>query len=190
MTRQQKDPLRSLTEEERRWLERLSRAQAEPAGQVARAKALLAVADGQSYTEAARVAGRRVGDTVASWVARFNKEGFGKEGFGAIVPGHGGGPKPKYGPSEQARILTEFARTPDRERDGTATWSIATLQRALRKAEDGLPEVSTDTIWRVLREQGLTWQQNRSWCETGTAQRKRKAGVVTTVDPDLEPKKS
>ena len=51
MTRRQKDPLRKLTDQERLWLVRTSRSQAEPAAHVARAKALLAVADGHSYTD-------------------------------------------------------------------------------------------------------------------------------------------
>ena len=59
MTRRQKDPLRPLTEEERKLLARISRSHAEPASHVARAKALLAVADGMSYTAAAKAAGRR-----------------------------------------------------------------------------------------------------------------------------------
>ena len=46
MTRRQKDPLRKLTDQERLWLVRISRSQAEPAAQVARARALLAVAEG------------------------------------------------------------------------------------------------------------------------------------------------
>ena len=62
MTRRQKDPLRPLTEEERKLLVGISRSHAEPAAHVARAKALLAVADAHSYTEAAKVAGRRSGD--------------------------------------------------------------------------------------------------------------------------------
>jgi hypothetical protein len=54
MTRRQKDPLRALTEEERHLLVRISRSHAEPASYVARAKALLTVAEGKSYTEAAK----------------------------------------------------------------------------------------------------------------------------------------
>ena len=50
MTRRKKDPLRKLTDQERLWLVRISRSQAEPAAHVARAKALLAVADGQRAT--------------------------------------------------------------------------------------------------------------------------------------------
>ena len=59
MTRRRKDPLRIITPEERAWLERISRATSEPASHVARARALLAVADGQTYQAAAEAAGRR-----------------------------------------------------------------------------------------------------------------------------------
>jgi len=52
MTRRPVDPLREVSVEEREELERLARATAEPAGLVARAKALLAVAGGGSYTAA------------------------------------------------------------------------------------------------------------------------------------------
>ena len=76
MTRRQKDPLRPLTAEEREVLERLSRALSEPSSHVARAKAILAVADGQGYGEAARSAGRRSGDAVSQLVSRFNREGL------------------------------------------------------------------------------------------------------------------
>jgi hypothetical protein len=184
MTRRQKDPLRPLTPQERTDLERLSRALNEPASHVARAKAVLAVAAGQTYTAAARAAGRRSGDAVAQLVARFNQVGL-----PAIVPGHGGGPPPTYSVAERNRILSEARRTPDREVDGTATWSLMTLRRALRTAPDGLPKVSTATIRAVLLEAGWRWQRSRSWCETGTAQRKRKHGIVTVVDPDAEAKK-
>ena len=185
MTRRQKDPLRPLAPEEQASLERYARSQTEPASHVARAKALLAVAAGQSYSAAAQAAGRRSGDAVAHLVTRFNQHGL-----AAIVPGHGGGPPPTYTLAERNRILAEARRTPDRERDGTATWSLMTLRHALRTAPDGLPNVSTGTIRAVLIEAGWSWQRSRSWCETGTAQRKRKRGIVTVIDPDAEAKKS
>jgi len=92
--------------------------------------------------------------------------------------------------AERDRILKEARRTRDSERDGTATWSLTTLQRALRKAPDGLPHVSTYTIWLVLRDTGFSWQATRTWCETGTVKRKRKAGTVLVIDPDTSAKKS
>ncbi len=57
MSRRQKDPLRPLSDAERTALSRLSRSQGAPAAQVARARALLAVAAGQSYTTAAALVG-------------------------------------------------------------------------------------------------------------------------------------
>ena len=75
MTRHQKYPLRELTAEERQELERVSRASSESAARVARAKALLAVSQGHSYTTAAQVSGRRSGDAVSQLVERFNQEG-------------------------------------------------------------------------------------------------------------------
>ncbi|HEY9662568.1 MAG TPA: hypothetical protein V6C65_29290 [Allocoleopsis sp.] len=72
MTRRQKHPLRVLTETEQQELERISRATSESVSRVARAKALLAVAQGHSYTAAAQTCGRRSGDAVAQLVERFN----------------------------------------------------------------------------------------------------------------------
>jgi transposase len=181
----QKAPLRSPTAEERSELERIARAGSDRADRAGRAKALLAVADGARFTDAARAAGRRSGDAVARLVARFNREGV-----AAVDPRHGGGPPRRYGPGERGRILGEFRRAPDRERDGTATWSLSTLRRALRRAPDGLPTVSTETILQTLWGAGYTWQRDRSWCHTGRARRKRKDGTVVEVtDPEATPKK-
>jgi transposase len=185
MTRKKKNPLRSLSSEERTYLEKVSRSQMEPASRVAYAKALLAVADGDNYTSAARACGRRSGDAVSQLVQRFNQKGL-----TAIERQHGGGTATVYGAVERERIVKEFRRAPERERDGTATWSISTLQRALRLADDGLPTVSRATIWQVLREANLSWQRTRSWCQTGCVLRKRKTGIITVIDPNREAKKT
>ena len=52
MTRRRKDPLCTLTDDERRQHTRLSRATAIPAAHVARTTILLAVADGADYQTA------------------------------------------------------------------------------------------------------------------------------------------
>ena len=185
MSRRKIDPLRELYDPERRELEQLARSQVAPAVEVIRAKILTAVADGLDYQQAARSVGRRSGDAVAHLVARFNAEGL-----AALTPRHGGGRRPTYDPQARARIAAEAARAPTPEADGTATWSLSTLRRTLRAAPDGLPKVSTDTIRRVLRESGSSFQRTRTWCPTGTAVRRRKAGPAVVVDPDAEPKKS
>ena len=184
MSRRRKDPLRPLTDDERRELTQVSRCRTAPAARVARAVALLAVADGSDYQQGARAAGRRSGDAVSHLVARFNREGM-----AALDPRHGGGHEPTYDTAARDRILREVARTPTPETDGTSTWSLTILRRVLRGAPDGLPTVSTFTIWRVLREAGYTFQRTRTWCPTGSAVRKRKAGVATVTDPDAAAKK-
>jgi transposase len=174
-----------MREEERAWLERICRSQNEPAVHVIRAKEILAVAAGHSYTETARVTGIKSGDTVSRLVERFNREGL-----QAIQPRHGGGPEVKYSAVKRERVLAEARRPPDPEKDGTNTWSLTTLQKALQKAPDGLPTISTERIWVILQEAGFRWQKSRSWCETGQVARKRKHGVVTVVDSDATPKKN
>src|SRR3954469_5280015 len=185
MSRRKKDPLRELTEPERQALVQLSRSQSAPAAEVIRAKILLAVAAGDDYQDAARSVGRRAGDAVSHLVARFNAEGL-----AALTPRHGGGRGPTHGPEARSRIAAEAARGPTPEADGTATWSLSTLQRTLRAAPDGLPKVSTYTIRLVLRESGASYQRTRTWCPTGKAPRRRKAGPVVVTDPDAGPKKS
>jgi transposase len=185
MSRRRKDPLRALTDDERQELARLSRSRTAPAVRVARAVMLLAVADGSDYQQAARAAGRKSGDAVSHLVARFNRAGL-----AALDPRHGGGHEPTYDTAARDRILREAARNPTPETDGTATWSLTILRRALRSAPDGLPKVSTFTIWQVLHGAGYTFQRARTWCPTGSAVRKRKAGVATVTDPDAGAKKS
>ncbi|MBA3468479.1 MAG: helix-turn-helix domain-containing protein [Herpetosiphonaceae bacterium] len=185
MTRRQHNPLRPLTAEERVVLEQISRSRSEPTAHVERAKLILAVASGLSYTAAAQTIGRRSNDAVAHLVTRFNVEGL-----SALEPRHGGGSPPVYGPQERERILAEVRRTPEAGPDGTVTWSLTLLQRALRTAPDGLPTVSTYTIWRTLHDAGLRWQRDQAWCATGTAVRVRKQGTVIVTDPDSTAKKT
>jgi hypothetical protein len=185
VSRRQNHPLRPLTDVERDALTRLSRASAAPAAQVTRARLLLAVADGANYQDAAHALGRKSGDPVAILVARFNDLGL-----EALPLRHGGGRQPLYQAAARARILREVQRQPTPACDGTATWSLNLLKKALRTASDGLPTVSTFTIGQTLHDAGYTYQDNRTWCHTGTVLRKRKAGLVAVTDPDTEPKKS
>ena len=185
MSRRKTDPLRPLTDDEVAVLTKLSRSKSESATRVSRAGLILAVARGSGYQQAAESIGRRSGDAVSHLVARFNIEGL-----AALDPRHAGGRAPIYDRPTQERIIQEARRQPTPEADGTASWSLTTLQKALRSAPDGLPGVSTYTIWRVLHEAGASPQKNRSWCPTGTVIRKRKSGTVLVTDPDTAPKKS
>jgi transposase len=175
-----------LTEGEKQELQRVSRATSETRIRHQRAIALLAVAEGKSLSEAARLVGWKSHDPVTKVTRRFNSIGV-----CALSDLPRPGPHRTYGPAQQARILQEASRTPDRREDATATWSLSLLQRALRTAPDGLPKVSTFTILYTLHEAGYTWQKNRTWCHTGRTLKKGKDGTVyQSEDPYTQEKKT
>jgi transposase len=182
MAQPQKDPLRALSEQEEQELQRLVKATSERLDVVRRAQALLSVARRQSYTQAARQAGLKSGDGVGKLVARFNEHGL-----AALSIATGRGRKVTYTSAQRALILQEVQRQPDREQDGTATWSLKTLERALRK--NGLEQVGASTIREILHEAGYSFQQTRTWCRTGYALRVRKSGTVTVYDLETPEKK-
>jgi transposase len=152
MTRHQNHPLRTLTPEERQELERLSRASSESVTRVTRAKVLLAVSEGQSYTAAAQTVGRRSGDAVSRLVAGFNQEGL-----MALNPKHGGGRSPVYSPLQRQQILEKVQHPPVLAEVGTATWSLSTLQHYLRSDSSGeFSTISTYTLWQILHQSGYS----------------------------------
>jgi transposase len=179
------ESLRPLTEEERKELQRVSRASSERRIRHQRAVALLAVAQGNRLSEAARLVGWKSHDPVTKVTRRFNRMGL-----CALDDLPRRGPHRTYGLAAQARILQEARRTPDRKEDATGTWSLTLLQRALRAASDGLPKISTFTILHTLHEAGYTWQKNRTWCHTGRTLKKGKDGTVyQSEDPYTQEKK-
>jgi transposase len=182
MPRAQKEPLRALTAEEEQALQRLTAATSERVDRVHRATALLRVAQGQPFAQAAHAAGFQSASSVAGLVSRFNQRGL-----TALQIASGRGRKPTYDRAARTQIVTTAQRPPDRKDDGTATWSLSVLQRTLRR--EGLPRVGATTIRRVLQDAGNSYQRTRTWCPTGTAKRNRKAGVVTVTDPQTEQKR-
>ena len=183
MAAARKEVIRTITQEEREYLEHLTLSSAEPAYRVAWAKELLAVEAGFSYSEAAKAAGRRSNDAVSQLVSRFNQIGM-----AALNLRHGGGNPIQYGALEQRNILERFRTPPDKKRDGTATWSLNTLQAAL-KSRDHL-DVSTFVIWKTLHENGYAWQRNRTWVDTGKTVRMSKGGPVEVEDINRVAKKN
>lgn len=138
--------LRPLSEAERRELQRVTRASSERVDAVKRAKALLAVAESRTLTQAGECAGlSREG--VSQLVERFNQRGL-----GVLMIARGRGRKATDDAQARARIVQEVQRQPDREKDQTATWSLKLLERALRK--EALPAIGATTIGRILHEEG------------------------------------
>ena len=182
MATPQKEPLRALTPEDQTVLERLARSSSERVDRVQRATAWLAVAQGQGFAPAARQAGLASGPTVAALVARIHRRGL-----AAVRIAAGRGRKPAYDRAARARIVAPAQRSPERKTDGTATWSLSTLERTLRR--EAFPRLGATTIRRVLDAAGSSYQKTRTWCPTGTAERQRKSGTVRVTDPQTEDKR-
>ena len=76
MSKEQKHPLRALTAQEEQELHRITKATSERLDVVKRARALLGVQTGRSFTDAAKEAGYKSGDSVGQLVQRFNQDGL------------------------------------------------------------------------------------------------------------------
>lgn len=182
MARRQQEGLRVLTDEERATLARVQQRTSGRHDEVRRATALLAVGAGAGFAAAARVAGYAGGSAVHALVRRFNSRGLAAV---SIAPGRG--PKLTYDAATRAQVVALAQRPPDRKLDGTATWSLSTLERAVQR--EIFPAPKARTIAQILRDAGSSYQKTRTWCPTGTAARKRKDGVVRVVDPLTEAKR-
>ena len=169
MAQPQKHPLRPLSVQEEREVHCIVKASSERVDMARRARVLLAVAAKQPFPHAARVAGFKEARSVSELVERFNEQELAALGIAA-----GRGRKPTYTSEQQARIIAQVQRPPDREVDQMATWSLMKLRRALRKTD--LPEIAAGTIRQALHEAGYSFQRTRTWVRTGYALRVRKSG--------------
>jgi transposase len=156
MGAQQKRPLRQLTQQEREALSQKATSISERVSMVKKAKALLAVADGCTLTEA----GRQVGmsrDGVSQLVERFHHRGV--EAL-SIAPGRGR--KPTYTSQDHEQILQEVERCPTWDVDQCTVWSLSFLQKSLHAK--GFLDICPKTIRLVLQAHGWKYQQTtRTW---------------------------
>ena len=86
--------------------------------------------------------------TVAKWRKRFHKEGL-KGLYDIQRPGK---PK-KYGDDFRNKLLKTLETPPPK---GQASWDGKSLSKKLK--------ASDDTIWRILKKEGIQLQRTRSWC--------------------------
>jgi transposase len=130
--------LLQVTREQRDELEGWSQSRTLPAGDVFRARLIVALADGKSYREIERRLGASA-PTVSKWKGRFEQEGI--EG----LQGRHQGSKPRRAtPAMQARIIRRAQQKPT---EGSTHWSCRKLSEELG--------VSKSTVQRVLAQAKL-----------------------------------
>jgi len=138
----------TLTEEQRKTLERWMKASTTEQRLVQRSKIVLMAAKGMRTDTIAQELGIRPA-TVSKWRTRFANDG---------VPGLADAPRSgrtrKYDDATERRIL---ATLDDPVPDGETVW---TARLIAKKLED----VSIHHIWRVFRKHGIHLQRRHSWC--------------------------
>ena len=120
-------PLRILRDELREVLMQIYSSASEQFSHVDPAKALLAMAAGKNYTEATHAAWWCAGDTVLQLGLCFTGRVWRRMHHRAAAVRSRSTGAPRV-----SGFFERFTACPDHERDGTATWSATTLQRALR----------------------------------------------------------
>ena len=120
------------TEEQRQELARWAEASNSSPSQSLRAKLILALADGKSYSQI-EVELHTSRPTIARWKARFQDAGL-----SGLQPRRRGG-RPKTSPEVQELILLRAQQTPE---DGSAHWSCRRMAAAL-----GISKSTVQRVW-------------------------------------------
>ena len=126
-----------LTDEQHEELTRWAQSRTLPAGDVFRARLILALAEGKSYSQIETELNTSR-PTIARWKARFEKQGL-----SGLEPQHQGSQPRTATPAVQAKILR---KTLEKPADGSTHWSCRKMAAALK--------VSKSTVHRV-------WSQAR-----------------------------
>ena len=130
--------LLKLMPEQREDLQRWAQSRTLPAGDVFRARLILALADGATYREIARSLKTSL-PTIARWKMRFEQDGW--EG----LEGRHQGSKPRAAtPKVQARVIRRVQQQPG---DGSTHWSCRKLASELA--------LSKSTVQRILAQAQL-----------------------------------
>jgi transposase len=140
-------PAISCGPEDRRELARLAASRTESQPMVERAQIILGCLAGQRVKEVARACHTRP-NTVIKWRQRFAQQG---------LAGLRDAPRPGaqrvYGEDFRKRVLALLEQPPP---PGQASWDGPAVAATLQG--------SVHAVWRVLRQQGICLQRQRSWC--------------------------
>jgi transposase len=132
-----KQPVVTLSQEERAELKQVANSRTFPAGDVFRARLILALAAGQSYEVIAREL-RTSAPTIARWKRRFEKKGI-----DGLIPCHRGSRARVATAGVQARVLKKLQQEPP---DGSTHWSCRKMAEAV-----GLSKSTVQRIWASAR---------------------------------------
>ncbi len=140
-------PAISCGPEDRQELARLAGSRTESRQMVERAQIILGCLAGQRVKEVARACHTRP-NTVIKWRQRFAQRGL-----AGLRDAPRPGAKRVYGEDFRNRVLALLEQPPP---SGQASWDGPAVAATLQG--------SVHAVWRVLRQQGICLQRQRSWC--------------------------
>jgi transposase len=126
-----------VNDEQRKELERWASSRTLPAGDVFRARLILALAAGKSYSHIEREL-RTSRPTIARWRKRFQERGL-----AGLDPQHKGSEPRRATPAVHARVIRRTTRKPE---DGSTHWSCRKMAAAL-----GVSKSTVQRIWAQAR---------------------------------------
>lgn len=129
--------LLTLTDEQREELTRWSQSRTLPAGDVFRARLILALANGKTYSEIELELGTSR-PTIARWKQRFEDQGL-----AGLDPQHKGSKPRAATPAVQAKVLRKTLKRPE---DGSTQWSCRKMATA-----SGISKSTVQRIWATAR---------------------------------------
>ena len=126
-----------IDDEQRAELQRWAQSRTLPAGDVFRARLILALASGKSYSQIEAEQGTSR-PTIARWRRRFQEDGL-----AGLEPQHKGSQPRTATPNLQARVIRKTLRKPE---DGSTHWSCRKMATAL-----GMSKSTVQRIWAQAR---------------------------------------
>ena len=142
-----KAPIIACGPRDRQELERLARSRSGSKQMTERAQIVLGCLAGLRVQEVARACRTRP-NTVIKWRQRF-----GQGGLAGLCDAPRPGAKPVYGADFRNRVLALLEQPPPK---GQASWDGPAVAARLQG--------SVHAVWRVLRQEGICLQRQRSWC--------------------------
>jgi transposase len=174
--------LRTMTEDERTKVERLTHAQTAPVRLARRAHIIAVAATGLSVPAIAAQL-QRSEQCVRQWIERFNVAGL--EGLDDAA--RSGRPR-TYDEDAYGRVLAKARSLPPKPAEGevppTCHWTLDRLQAEL--AKEGVP-VKRSQVRRILKAEHLKWQKPRTWLESDDPAFAEKRGPSFACTPSRQP---
>jgi len=114
----------------------------------------------------ASVQGRSAGDAAGMFAAtaQYAREvihAFNESGFAALDPKWSGGRPKRFGPPVRETVCRVAKTPPQRLGRPFTTWSLSKLVEYL--AEHSKIRISTESVRKILRAAGVSWQATKTW---------------------------